>query len=338
MFNRRSKQSAALFMAVSLGSASCRDLPTAAAGDVRNQPDFPSRASRNVGTRSRFECLVSSPAVLGRYRFRYARMNMAFPDSADAPHGATRLYLIRVQAPGQQPVAAANCRIPATRGAVAEMDRLVKRLGGSRSPSTQTSSVYLPGDPRFAVAATGGPRYDSGCVTSSSGCTLEPIGVTVPPYGGGGWASGPDDACGGWMCWDKSYQDYGGGDSWDPGAPTGTSSGDPKAFEEGPLLWAGCVLAVVGSGMAIDQVADAFKTWYDAAQNLQAEQRVMDSLHANQDNVDPGSYQVEQYRLEQAQQKAADAAGNVSSITNVSYVALAAAAVACGASVLMPTP
>ena len=127
---------------------------------------------------------------------------------------------------------------------------------------------------------------------------------------------------------------WGGGGGGDPAPPENT---DPaKSYEQGPLLWGACVLAMVGSTYSITLAAGKFETWYKAYKDAEGAQRLW--LAAVENNVDVTRQMLLEYQYQQARLRQEDAAGAVSEATHTSYLALFTAAVACGATALVPSP
>jgi hypothetical protein len=87
-------------------------------------------------------------------------------------------------------------------------------------------------------------------------------------------------------------------------------------FQEGPLLWAACVLAVVGSVYSVDQVADQFTAWYEAQHGLESAQRILDAIHANSASVTPEMIALYELRYDLAKQRRDDAVSAVTGATN----------------------
>jgi hypothetical protein len=127
----------------------------------------------------------------------------------------------------------------------------------------------------------------------------------------------------------------GGSDGSSPPPPPGdTVEPDP----EGPLLWGACVLAMVGSVYAIDQVGAKFEAWWEAQKEYNRARAVYQYTWDNQDSlVDPSSLAIAEMRMNFALQRRDDAIGAVHDLTGASIFALAAAAVTCGPAVFAPT-
>jgi hypothetical protein len=112
-------------------------------------------------------------------------------------------------------------------------------------------------------------------------------------------------------------------------------------FEEGPFLWAACVLAVVGGGYSVETVGQKFVGWYDAHKLLVSARRSLDATLQMQRAgyvFDPAMIELLYYKVEQATQRRDDAVGAVEEATGVSIVTLLAAGLTCGAAVAAPTP
>jgi hypothetical protein len=112
-------------------------------------------------------------------------------------------------------------------------------------------------------------------------------------------------------------------------------------FEEGPFLWAACVLAIVGGEVSVDVVGDKFVSWYDAHKALVAARRSLDvTLQMQRDGyvIDPAAIELLYYKVEQAGLRRDDAVGAVEEATGVSILTLIAAGLTCGAAAAAPTP
>ena len=144
-------------------------------------------------------------------------------------------------------------------------------------------------------------QYTRGCYTGGGGT---PGGGTAPPDGGT--------------------------------VPPGTTP-----FDEGPFLWAACVLTVVGTAMSVDDVADKFVAWYDAHKDVVEARRTLNTTLAMQRDgyyFDPGTIELLYYKLDQALKLRDDAVQDVEEATGVSVVTLLGAGLACGAAAAAPTP
>lgn len=128
----------------------------------------------------------------------------------------------------------------------------------------------------------------------------------------------------------------GGGGELGGGGDDGGVSAAETTYHQGPLLWGACVLAVAGSTYSISQVAGEFQAWYDAYQAAASAQRTWQMTIEN--GADPVVQQLYEYQYKQALQRQEAAKGVVSSAANTSYWALAGAALACGATALIPSP
>jgi hypothetical protein len=112
----------------------------------------------------------------------------------------------------------------------------------------------------------------------------------------------------------------------------------PSGFNDGPLAWATCVLAVLVTTYSVDQVADAFTTRWDAQRAYESARRTLDAIYANPQAVSPETVGLWEFRVEYHRYRRDAAMSSVSDATNTSYWALAGAAVACGAAAFLPTP
>ena len=128
---------------------------------------------------------------------------------------------------------------------------------------------------------------------------------------------------------------WGGGGGGDP-APPEDDTDPAKSYQQGPLLWTVCVLAMLNSTYTVAQVGDKFASWYAAYQEAEGLLRLYQTIVEN--NPDPAIRQLYEYQYKQARQRQEDARGAVSEATGASAWALLGAGLACGASVLAPTP
>jgi hypothetical protein len=175
-------------------------------------------------------------------------------------------------------------------------------------------------------------HYDCGgddCIASTIPSAPGNASVQGCTGGGGGGTIGDSDGGGG------TGGGGGGSTGSDPFCP---DFGCPTAFEEGPLLWGACVLAVLGSTYSIDQVASAFKGWWNAQRAYESALRTLDVIRANPDAVSPEMAEVWTLRVEYTRDRRDDAMAEVSEKTDGSYWGLLGAAAACGAAAFVPTP
>jgi hypothetical protein len=126
---------------------------------------------------------------------------------------------------------------------------------------------------------------------------------------------------------------------------TGDGSGSTSVtgtgpFAEGPLLWAACVVAVIGGTFSVDVVADKFVAWYDAHKALIRARNALNLALDYQRRgyyVEPASLELTYYRLDVATEARDAAVGAVEEATGVSILTLIGAGFACGAAVAAPT-
>jgi hypothetical protein len=171
--------------------------------------------------------------------------------------------------------------------------------------------------------------WDS-CAASGTGTSNPELG-SIEGCGGGG--AGADDG--------GAVGSGGGGGDGTLREPICPDYGCLTPYEEGPLLWAGCVLALVGGGMSVDIVGDKFVAWYDAHKALVSARRALDTTLAMQRAgyvINPADIELLFYKVEQATLRRDDAVGAVEEATGVSIVTLLAAGFTCGAAVAAPTP
>jgi hypothetical protein len=270
---------------------------------------------RGVGL-TPFMCTLAWKNGHGAFEFRQVAVN--FPRPELHPSGMRRAYFHQGFS-GNSLVQAAACEIPATEHAASRVDRLFK----VDRVRTRDSGIGI-----------------MGCVESDQGCTLDPVTVTACPGGG----SYPDcftlvDVDYAYNCMydgtcNSNYSwNWGGGSGG--GSPTGSP---PSSYDEGPLAWAACVLAVVGSGIAFDQVADAFQSWWTAQKDYEAAQRMYNAVLVNSAQVSAETVQLWEFRVQYQRDRRDDALGSVREKVGASNVALLVAAASCGAAAFLPTP
>ena len=286
----------------------CQDLPTAVVPAPRAAG---AAASGNAGEhlgQVPFYCIQGRrvPAEAGGWQ---ARLDKLFFPRAELDEGGRKVrFQYRRSTTDGKLLAAADCEVPYTEAALRRLDRFfgIQRDGAAEQFRARQEMITI-----------------QGCVTDGA-CLIDPLVIVAPPP-----EIPPCDAC-------NQYPGGGGyseGGSW---GDWGGSGEEKSAYEEGPLLWGACVLAVVGSSYTIWQVADKFETWYRAYKDAEGAERLWQATVEN--NADPYIQQLYEYQYKQARQRQVDAAGAVSEATNTSYIALFGAAVACGATALMPTP
>lgn len=213
----------------------------------------------------------------------------------------------------------------------------------------------------FAAACSDAPTAPAGIAVEpagpSSALMLDPVIVVgkCDPIMSIDWCGGSDPGGGDCMTSADTNLQYtsgcysggggGGSGSGTPGAGgtpgTGGTTPGVTPYQEGPFLWAACVLAVVGGGVAVDDVADKFVAWYDAHKDVVEARRVLDVTLAMQRNgyeFDPATVELLYYKLDQAIELRDDAVGDVEEATGVSVITLLGAGLACGAAAAAPTP
>lgn len=259
-----------------------------------------------------FSCLLGWRTASGAFQFR--QIEVRFP-AADLHSGATRrAYLYRGGANGED-VQTAACGIPATERAARRMDRMFGvRRGAAEKPGGYTTASC-----------------------PDEGCPLEPITGTACMGGLGLYPN-----CGG-IPVDVDYAFncfYDGtcsssGSSGGGGAPGGGAM--PGTPDEGPLLWAACIVTVIGAELSVAQVGELFSTWYHAEREVASVRRMLDAMSANPGSVSPEMFAIYQLRLDMALLRRDDARSAISAATHVSGWALAGAALVCGAAIITPT-
>lgn len=144
-FLRVSRLAAVFILSAAAGLGACADAPTAF--DVRAELVSSTR-SHALGEAGTVEVFCSAGQVVsGREQpYTFLRLTIKLPASTRAPDGRTVLYRYRGHADGRV-VAAANCRIPHTPGAVAHMDRVfgVKERGGRHERTLSEATVTIEG-------------------------------------------------------------------------------------------------------------------------------------------------------------------------------------------------
>lgn len=173
---------------------------------------------------------------------------------------------------------------------------------------------------------TGG---EGDCMTSTPEPT-DPEEVTILGCTGGGGGTGGTGVDGG---------TGGGGSTGDSSGSTSETGTGP--FAEGPMLWAACVLAVIGGTYSVDVVADKFVAWYEAHRALVRARNALDytlDLQRRGYYIDPASLELAYYRLDVATEARDAAVGAVEEATGVSILTLIGAGFACGAAAVAPTP
>jgi hypothetical protein len=163
--------------AVLLGIAvsACQDLPTPS-DSTRSAGEPPVRLGLSSASRSQspYMCYLSmrTPEGPNRYAYKHARVDFPQPFIEDSSETAVLRYVWRNE--GDEPVAAANCRVPRTPEAIAFMDRRLGVEGRRRRRATREKDD-----------GTVSTMYYSDCYYDSQGrrvCPLEEIIVRPPPY------------------------------------------------------------------------------------------------------------------------------------------------------------
>jgi hypothetical protein len=224
-------------------------------------------------------------------------------------------------------VAAAGCSDSPTAPDAAEGPKIA--AGNARiSESVFLEPVIVRGCDPTITECEDGDGWDS-CASGGQGTLNPEMGSIESCPGGGGSGAGGDGGSGG-----------GGGGDGTPSEPTCPDYGctEESAYEEGPLAWGACVLAVLGSTYSIGQVAGAFEEWWDTQREYDSAQRMYAAIIANPESVTPETIQMWEFRVEYARNRNDAAIASVSEKTGGSYWALGAAAVACGVAAFLPTP
>lgn len=272
-------------------------------------------------------CVLGRPAPAPATGWQTRRDTIFLPRSEYDARGPMVRYLFWRLAPGGGIAHTATCTVPYSEAALRRVDRHfgVERGGGAD---------------QFIVRQ--GMLTTQSCVEdeNTNACVFDPLVVTAPPRENSDpcearphectnkFGSGSED----W--WSDPNSWGGGGGGGDPAPPEDT---DPaKSYEQGPLLWTVCVLAMLNSTYTVAQVADKFEAWYKAYREAEGLQRLYQAIIEN--NPDPAMRQLYEYQYKQALQRQEDARGAVSEATGASAWALLGAGLACGASALVPTP
>ena len=317
-------------------AAACGDSPTAI--DRSPPPSLaaslePSAPGAEMGGGLTCQASTRTQGALGG-PWRHAIRTVRFAREELAPDGATLTY--RFLGHGASGLVSwVICEVPATEKAIRRLDR---GFGVSRA----ISRAQLPSASRAPGARTSpGPRYDTVC--NATGCQLDGMTVYACYYGGTYPNCNPNpNSLANMQCGalDPYCNGFGGsyyeGGGWTTTGSGNSPQGDPVAFPQGPLLWAGCVLAMAGSTLAVADVMGAFKGWHSAYLNAVGAYNLWQATIQN--GASPEIQQLYEYQWRQARQRQEDAKQGVSSATNISYLALGGFAVACGAAILAPTP
>lgn len=225
-----------------IAASACQDLPTAS--DSRPPAgEQPARwgSSSAPKSASPYMCYLSTRTPDGPNRYAYKHVRIDFPKAFIDDSSATAVLRYVWRDEGEEPVAAANCRVPRTPEAIAFMDRRLGVEGRRRRRATREKDDE-----------TVGTLYYQDCYYDSQGrrvCPLEEIIVRPPPYY---QAPEPYDPWSHAPCWincaggaSQGYND-GNGYGWDPGTPpppegpcqTGDDFLDePKTAEGFAQLW-----------------------------------------------------------------------------------------------------
>lgn len=238
--------------------------------------------------------------------------------------------------------------------------RLAVVAGLSLMAAGCVDSPSLPDAPATPIRVEG-PGYDElqGCVSDPDGvCAIGGVVVNpgAPPpdcnvwYSPscgecmtGGVISGPNDMQVSSVCTGGGGTGPapGGTDPYAPGGGAGPGAGTTPqltTYQQGPLLWGACVLAVLGSVYTIDQVAGAFEGWWNAQQQYESARRMLNAIQANSANMEPATVQLWEFQVQYYENRRDDAVAAVREKTGGTGWALLGAGAACGAAAFMPTP
>jgi hypothetical protein len=221
---------------------------------------------------------------------------------------------------------------------------MVSEQGPNYLCDTMVDGVYvmcpvnptIPGPPPPSCDPWTSPDWCAGdgepCITSAVD-DPEYLAVTGCLPGGGGPGGGATTC----PTWDPTCS----ADPPDGGDDSGAGQPPPTPYAEGPLLWAACVLAVVGSTYTVDVVGSKFVAWYDAHRALVHAERALNAAYEMMRDgyeFDPDAVRLLEFRVELAEQRRNDAVGAVEEATGVSVLTLLGAGFACGAAIAAPTP
>lgn len=300
--------------------SACHDLPTA----VTPTTPAPGTAVRSSAGglhlgRSPLVCSLGRPAPAPATGWQTRRDTIFVPKSEYDERGRMVRYTLLQMAQGGAVAYTASCTVPYTEGALRRVDRHfgVEKGGGADQFVARQEIVTV-----------------QGCV-SDGACAIEGLVVTAPPapikpHRTDAACLSDPAACEGTD--DPGGDGWGGGDNTNP-----DDNSDPaETYEQGPLLWTACVLAVLSSSYTVSQVADKFDTWYKAYRDTEGAYNLWQATVQN--DADVYTQQLYEDKYQQARRRQEDAKGAVSEATGATGWALAGAAVACGASALIPTP
>lgn len=312
--------------AVLLALTACQDLPTA----VEPSTPVPRVATQSGGGlhlgQSPLVCVLGRRAPAPATGWQTRRDTIFLPRSEYDAQGPTVRYIFWRLALGGGIAHTAACTVPYSEAALRRVDRHfgVERRGGADQFVVRQEMLTT-----------------QSCVVdeATNACVFDPLMVTAPPRENSDPCEARPHEC------TNRFSD--GSEDWwsDPNGPWSGGGGDPlppentdpaKSYEQGPLLWGVCVLAMVGSTYSISQVSGKFETWYKAYQEADGLQRLYRATLEN--DTDPAIRQLYEYQYKQARQRQEDAAGAVSEATHTTMFALLAAAFACGATALIPVP
>lgn len=317
--------------------AACGDSPTAI--DRSAPPTLAASLEPSVprgGMDAGLTCQASTrtPGAVGG-PWRHAIRTVRFARDELAPDGATLTY--RFMGYGASGLLSwVVCEVPATAKAIRRLDQ---GFGVPRAVSRAQLPSSAP--PRAVGARTPGPRYDTVC--NNTGCQLDGLTAYACYYGGTYPNCNPNpNSLANMQCGalDPYCNGFGGsyyeGGGWTTTGSGNSPQGEPQAFNHGPLLWAGCILAMAGSTMAVLDVAAAFQAWYNAYVDAVGAYNLWQATIQN--NASPEIQQLYEYQWKQARQRQEEKKLAVSNATNLSYIALAGYAIACGAAIFVPSP
>jgi len=325
---QRSNRFPAILMLAALGVSACQDFPTAASVEPQSVRS-PAAAYSPVGRGTpEYVCFTSELNPGGEHPYRYASVALHFP-ATELGDGQTRMFRLHIQAADREPAIAASCRIPNTRAAAERLyNTLVRglahraRLEPLRYTIPRKEPPRYLGSRRQTGAVPPRPRMDvASDPCGGSGCTLDPLIVIGTPtseeWPGADW---------GWGSQGDSYSG-GEGDDWDPGATF-----------EGPILgFIVCIAGFVGAGFTIYDVYDTARQLIESKQVMESNQRTYE-MYIQQPEQDPSTRLMLEYMWQQSKLVYSADAHTLAVKIYQSDAAVLAATLACGATLVSPTP
>jgi hypothetical protein len=210
----RKNRLAACIMLSSFAASACQDLATSAAPNVRESLSRRAVGTEPNGQDGEYVCYTSELRLTGGHPYRHTRVALHFPKSELASNAPRLRFHLRIQTPGQNPVAAANCTIPYTRAAAERLYATFTRIFRKRARLDPLAFPIVAEERRFYLGdrrAQGGPHFDTTPTYSLPGVTA--YGTPTNEGGATGWTGTTGEW--GWGSQGDAYYN-GGGDSWSP--------------------------------------------------------------------------------------------------------------------------